>query len=207
MTAYCKATRPDGTDFRTGTVDYAAALASGEVVRHPAAVMDTDDAATYFSVSVAEADCTGVEWPCRLFRVEPVGEAVASSDFPSKRCVSALRVVGELPAWRALGPNGREVAAVVERARSLTGGEAKLLDAAQVGVRGLAGSAGRGVDGPHSAGSCPSMAAHTASSSSGVMSACSGAAGRGATDAARAASLWRASWAGGRSACAISSAV
>ena len=143
MTAYCKATRPDGTDFRTGTVDYAAALASGEVVRHPAAVMDTDDAATYFSVSVAEADCTGVEWPCRLFRVEPVGEAVASSDFPSKRCVSALRVVGELPAWRALGPNGREVAAVVERARSLTGGEAKLLDAAWSAAWSAARSAAR----------------------------------------------------------------
>jgi hypothetical protein len=36
VTRYYKATRPDGTDFRTGTVDYAAALASGEPVTHPA---------------------------------------------------------------------------------------------------------------------------------------------------------------------------
>lgn len=31
---YYKATRPDGTDFRTGTIDYAAALRTGEIIRH-----------------------------------------------------------------------------------------------------------------------------------------------------------------------------
>ena len=30
MTVFYKATRPDGTDFYSGLVDYAAALASGE---------------------------------------------------------------------------------------------------------------------------------------------------------------------------------
>jgi hypothetical protein len=112
MTTYYKATRPDGTDFYTGKVDYAAALASGEVIRHPGERVK-DDAATYLSVSIAAADCTGAQWPCRLFRVEPVGRATKASDLPNKRCVSALRVVQELPAHLSLGPNGEAVAAFI----------------------------------------------------------------------------------------------
>jgi hypothetical protein len=50
MTTYYKATRPDGTDFRTGTIDYAAALASGEVIHHPVETMVPNDPATYLSV-------------------------------------------------------------------------------------------------------------------------------------------------------------
>jgi hypothetical protein len=129
MTVYYKATRPDGTDFRTGTIDYAAALASGEVIRHPAKRRVKHDAATYLSVSVEPADCTGFQWPCRLFRVEPVGRVLWGMDYPNKRGVPALRVVEELPAWQALGPNGEEVARFIESCR-ITRDQAERLAAA-----------------------------------------------------------------------------
>jgi hypothetical protein len=128
---YYKATRPDGTDFQTGTIDYAAALSSGEVIRHPAEVKVRNEPRTYLSVSVSAADCTGASWPCRLFRVEPDGDVMSSlSVSPSKRAVSALRVIEELPAWQTLGPNGEAVVALIERAGRLKADEAKRLAAA-----------------------------------------------------------------------------
>lgn len=120
MTAYYKATRPDGTDFATGTIDYAAALASGEVIRHPSKRKVRDDASTYLSVSTEPADCTGFSWPCRLFRVEPIGRVGTASNLPNKRTTRALRVVEELPAWQAFGPNGEQVAAYIEACKALT---------------------------------------------------------------------------------------
>ena len=129
MTTYYKATRPDGTDFRTGTVDYAAALRGGTVVEH-SAFDRKGDASGYLSVSVSAADCTGFTWPCRLFVVEPVGRAFRVGDnLPNKRAVRALRVVEERPAWEAFGPNGEAVVAVIDRARSLTGAEIESLRA------------------------------------------------------------------------------
>jgi len=144
MTDYFKATHPDGRDFRTGTIDYAAALASGEVIRHPSAEMVRDDASTYLSVSVSAADCTGFSWPCRLFRVEPVGDVMDDlSDSPNKRAVSALRVVEELPAWQAFGPNGEQVVRLIARAALLTKDEASRLDAARDAARDAACDAAR----------------------------------------------------------------
>ena len=135
MTCY-KATRPDGTDFWTGTIDYGAALVSGEIIRHPAARKVRDEPSTYLSVSIAPADCTGFSWPCRLFRVEPVGRVMGAGKMPlqaspNKRACSALRVVEELPAWQALGPNGEAVAAFIERVRGATPDEIKRLVAAR----------------------------------------------------------------------------
>ena len=128
---YFKAALPDGTDFRTGTVDYGSALATGEAVRHPRKAVK-DDPGTYLSVSVEPAEALiGGTWPCRLFRVEPVGRTLASSQYPSKRGVSALRVVEELPSHLALGPNGAAVAAVIERAGRLTEDEIGRLFAAR----------------------------------------------------------------------------
>jgi hypothetical protein len=142
VTAYYKATRPDGRDFYSGTIDYAAALASGEVIRHPSAKKTRDDPKTYISVSVSPSDCTGFFWPCRLFRVEPVGQVMAKlRASPSKRAASALRVVEELPAWQALGPNGEQVAAFIARLRTLTADEAKLLAAAWDAAWDAAGDA------------------------------------------------------------------
>jgi hypothetical protein len=132
MTTYYKATRPDGTDCHTGTIDYGAALVSGDIVRHPAEGMVRDDASTYLSVSTEPADCTGFRWPCRLFRVEPVGKTMTATDLPNKRACSALRVVEELPAWQAFGPNGQAVVAIIDRAGRLTDDEARRLAAARV---------------------------------------------------------------------------
>ena len=134
IVTYYKATAVDGLSFAsgsTGRIDYGAALLSGEVIRHPSPKKVRDDAGTYLSVSVEPADCTGFSWPCRLFRVEPVGRVSKATDYPHKRCVSALRVVEELPAWMALGPNGQEVAALIERCRSLTRDEIRRLGAAR----------------------------------------------------------------------------
>lgn len=146
---FAKAVRPDGRDFATGTIDYGAALLSGEVIRHPAARKVRDRPWTYLSVSVAPADCTGMSWPCRLFRVAPVGRVMGGGKVPlqaspHKRAVSALRVVEELPAWQALGPNGEAVAALIERAGMLTGEEIGRLYAAWDAAWGAAGYAAWG---------------------------------------------------------------
>ena len=141
-TTYYKATRPDGRDFQTGTIDYAATLASGAVVRHPTSRrMVRDEPATYLSVSVEPADCTGFSWPCRLFRVEPEGDALDGMDLRNKRGVLALRVVEELPAGQALGPNGEAVAAFIERCRTLTLEQARKLAAAWAATWDAAGAA------------------------------------------------------------------
>jgi hypothetical protein len=126
MTLY-KAVRPDGTSFR----DAKTAWAVGETTTHPASTkMIPNDASTYLSASSEPADCTGFEWPCRLFEVEPVGEVLDGLDYPNKRAALAFRVVRELPAHEAFGPNGAAVAAFVERCKKLTPDEARKLDAA-----------------------------------------------------------------------------
>ena len=118
---YYKAVRPDGTDFYSGRVLWDRV---GEIVRHPNPGSPGGEVAKgYLSVSVSPTDCTGMSWPCRLFVVEPV-EGVPvwepSPDLPSKRAAHAWRVVRELPAHEALGPNGVEVAAFLELLPTLT---------------------------------------------------------------------------------------
>jgi hypothetical protein len=138
---YYKATCPDGTDFRTGTVDYGAALITGDVVTHPSVKQVKDDPGTYLSVSVSPTDCTGMKWPCRLFLVQPVGRALtAGDDLPSKRRLSRLRVTEELPAHEAFGPQGEQVAALVERAGRLTFAEGQAF-AARYAARNAARNA------------------------------------------------------------------
>jgi hypothetical protein len=144
VTVYYKATRPDGRDFYTGTIDYADALASGEVIRHPSSKKVAGDAGTYLSVSTEPADCTGFSWPCRLFRVEPVGRVgKADASLRHKRTTRALRVVEELPAWMALGPNGEEVARFIASCSTLTSETARKLDAAWDAARDAAWDAAR----------------------------------------------------------------
>ena len=137
-----KATRPDGTDFRTGTIDYAKALETGEVIRHPEK-FKRNNPSTYLSVSITPTDCTGMRWPCRLFRVEAVGRKFKNDGLENKRCCSAIRVVEELPAHEALGPQGEELAALVERCKTLTYDEAKELRAARDAAWGAAWDAAR----------------------------------------------------------------
>ena len=118
---YYKAVRPDGTDFYSGVIAWDQ---MGEIVRHPnPGIPGGGDAKSYLSVSVSPADCTGMKWPCRLLVVEPV-EGVPvwepTPGLPSKRASHAWRVVRELPAHEALGPNGAEVAAFLELLPTLT---------------------------------------------------------------------------------------
>ena len=121
-----KATRPDGTDFRTGTIKYEV----GATVTHPSAKRVKGDPSTYLSVSTVPTDCTGFSWPCRLFEVEGVGRPLTATDLPNKRCFSSVRVIEERPAHEVFGPQGEQVVAVIDRADRLTAGEAKRLGAA-----------------------------------------------------------------------------
>ena len=129
---YFKAVRMDGTDFYTGIVRWLPPVGEplpegGLIVRHPTArKRTTDDAAHYLSVATVPTDCTGMVWPCRLARVERTRAAVWQPDpdgLPNKAASWQWRVVEELDATLALGPQGREVAALIERAARLTDDE------------------------------------------------------------------------------------
>ena len=138
---YYKAVRPDGTDFYSGRVLWDRV---GEIVEHPdPGIPGGEDAKGYLSVSVSPTDCTGMKWPCRLFAVEPV-EGVPvwepTPSLPSKRASHAWRVVRELPAHEALGPNGVEVVAFLDLLPTLTRTQ---WDAAWVATRDAAGDAAR----------------------------------------------------------------
>ena len=137
---YYKATRPDGTDFRTGTIEYRV----GETVTHPAARRVRDDPSTYLSVSTVATDCTGFSWPCRLFVVEGVGRPLRAEGMPNKRCFSSVRVVEERPAWEVFGPHGEEVVALIGRTGRLTRSESRLLSAAWYAARDAARDAALG---------------------------------------------------------------
>lgn len=124
---YYKATRPDGTDFYTGTIKYEV----GKRTTHPTSKKRTKgDPSTYLSVSTVISDCAGFEWPCRLFLVKGVGRAMTATDLPNKRAFLSVDVVEELPAHEAFGPQGEHVVALIERAARLTSNEAKQLSAA-----------------------------------------------------------------------------
>ena len=118
---YYKAIRPDGTDFYTGTVQWAPESGDipteGLVVTHPTSMTWKRGHATHLCASTSPTDCTGFAWPCRLLEVEPVAEVHEHEG----RKVSALswRVVRELPAMQALGPQGAAVAALIDGLRRL----------------------------------------------------------------------------------------
>ena len=129
---YFKAVRMDGTDFYTGIVRWLPPVGEplpegGLTVRHPTArKRTTGKAAHYLSVATVPTDCTGMEWPCRLARVERTRAAVWQPEpdaLPNKMASWQWRVVEELDATLTLGPQGREVAALIERAARLTGDE------------------------------------------------------------------------------------
>ena len=140
---YYKAVRPDGTDFYSGQVLWDRV---GEIVEHPdPGSLGNDDAKGYLSVSVSPSDCTGMRWPCRLLVVEPV-EGIPvwepTPHLPSKRASHAWRVVRELSAYEALGPNGAEVAAFLDLLPTLTRAQ---WEATRVAARGTAWNVARGV--------------------------------------------------------------
>ena len=142
MSSYYKATRPDGTDFYTGIVDYGAALASGDTIR-----LDSDETEFpgpgWLHLATVPTECDGMTWPCRLFEVEPVGEFHRGEGHPHKIGCREVRVLRELPAHEAFGPQGEQVAALIERARCLTAAEIKRLHAAWYAARAAARAAAR----------------------------------------------------------------
>ena len=157
---YFKAVHMDGTDFYTGIVRWLPPVGEplpegGLIVRHPTArKRTTGNAVRYLSVATVPTDCTGMEWPCRLARVERTRAAVWQPEpdaLPNKAASWQWRVVEELDATLTLGPQGREVAALIERAARLTGDEVAGLatawcaagDAARVAARDAAGDAAR----------------------------------------------------------------
>ena len=147
MTTYYKAVRPDGTDFHTGTVQWAtpgAGPTRPRTVKHPTAKQVGSDASGYLSVSTVPTDCTGMVWPCRLLTVEPVeGYPVTTpnpDDLPHKRASISWRVTGEVDAHTALGPQAAQIATLIRRAATITEDEARRLRAA----RGAAWDAARG---------------------------------------------------------------
>ena len=129
MTVFFKSTRPDGRDFYSGSVDYAAALASGE----PLPELSGDDVAFpgpgWYHLADVPTACVGMSWPCRLFEVEPVGDVFMDSEHPHKIGCRSVQVLCEVPAWRALGPQGEQVVALIERRRTLSAAEADRLAA------------------------------------------------------------------------------
>ena len=137
MSTYFKAVRPDGTDFRTGTIDYAAAL-GGEPITLPE-VPDPEccTSTVLHAATVPTETLIGGTWPCRLFEV--TGTPVAQGGH--KRGFFSLAVVREVDAHQALGPQGEQVAALIGRAGRITAGEAEKLDATWYATRGAAQAA------------------------------------------------------------------
>ena len=132
-----KSVRPDGTDFCTGKVRWLPAEGvipeGGWLVEHPhPGEVGSWDATGYLSASTAETDRTGFQRPSRLLSVEPVGTMWTPypDSFPRVRAAHTWRVVEELPAWWLFGPQGREIAAIIEQASHLTSAQIEGLTAA-----------------------------------------------------------------------------
>lgn len=134
MTNYYKAVRPDGSSFfdpkfkwipKRGTIP-----AEGIEVKHQTSTQVRQTAASYLSASTAPTDCTGMEWPCRLLRIEhitgtPLPVVPSYIILPNKVASTSWRVVEELPANQVFGSNGE---AVVEFLEYITKATSKELD-------------------------------------------------------------------------------
>ena len=146
MTTYFKAIRPNGTDFYTGSVQWAPPEGHvGEwVVRHPTSSEIGSHLSKYLSVATAPTDCAGMKWPCRLLEVEAVGEVTTPNRaFPHKRAGVAFRVLREAPATEALGPQGEHVAALIRSIPDITGTTAARVALARRAVLDAAWNASR----------------------------------------------------------------
>jgi hypothetical protein len=137
---FYKATRLDGTDFYSGTVNYARALQTDTSIWLPGQFPDHPQlcsAGVLHASDVPAESLVGGWWPCRLFEVTGVPVTQEGHKFGFRR----LHVEHELPAWQALGPNGERVVAVLDRASRLTSDEIKALDAAWDAARAAARAA------------------------------------------------------------------
>ena len=141
MSIYYKATSRDGTSFRDGRTRWGA----GSVVRIPEGERGKalcHSGILHASTEPGEA-LAGGRWPCRLFIVVPVGQLFTESAFRYKAGAWEWQVTQEIEAWQALGPNGREIAALIKRCAHLEAKQAKALDAAWNAAWNAAWSAAR----------------------------------------------------------------
>jgi len=136
MIVYFKATRLGGTDFFTGSVDYAAALASGEPLPELSGDAMEFPGSGWYHLATVPTECAGMSWPCRLFEVEPVGDVFMDTAHPYKIGSRSVRVLREIEAHRVFGPQGEQVAALFERCRMLSAAELDSLGAAWDATRG-----------------------------------------------------------------------
>jgi len=137
---YYKATQPDGTSFHDGTTMW-------EVGR--TTYLDGNHGTILCKAGVLHASTepgevlVGGSWPCRLFEVEPQTELVTGNEHPHKVGAYAWKVVRELPAHLAFGPNGEAVAVLIERVKTITPDQADRLSTARDAARGAAWNAAR----------------------------------------------------------------
>ena len=147
MTIFFKSTRLDGTDFYSGQVDYASALASGEPLPELSGDVEFPGPGWYHLATVP-TECVGMSWPCLLFEVEPVGDVCMDTAHPHKIGARSVRVLREIEAHRVFGPQGEQVAALIECCRTLSAAELDRLytawDAAWVAARDAARDAAQG---------------------------------------------------------------
>jgi hypothetical protein len=130
MTAetFYKATRPDGTSFFDSKTKWRV----GRITRlaRPDLGMGLCSNGVLHAANDPAMTLAGGSWPCRLFEVEPRGPMTKVVN--CKVGATSWKVVRELSAWRALGPNGEQVAALIGRASRVTFAEAQQIDAARV---------------------------------------------------------------------------
>ena len=115
MTTYYKATRMDGTDFKTGKINY---------TRQPLPEMSGEGefpGAGWLHLATTPTECVMASWPCRLFEIEPAKGATIfkSAEHPNKIGVSKANVIREIDSSLFFGPQGFAIVALIERAKKL----------------------------------------------------------------------------------------
>ena len=141
---YWKAVRPDGTDFWTGTVRWLpkTPLKRPHTVRHPSSTCAVrEDHSTSLAVSTDPTNLPGALWPMRLCRVEQVEDIIITDAY--ERQSVAWRVVEEVDPSIRFGPQGPHVAALIARAREITGDEVEKFNAARESARDAARESAR----------------------------------------------------------------
>lgn len=141
---YWKAVRPDGTDFWTGTVRWLpkTPLKRPHTVRHPSSTCAVrEDHSTSLAVSTDPTNLLGALWPMRLCRVEQVEDIIITDAY--ERQSVAWRVVEEVDPSIRFGPQGPHVAALIARAREITGDEVEKFNAARESARDAVWNAAR----------------------------------------------------------------
>lgn len=131
-TVYYKATRPDRTDFWTGTVLYAVGETVSVSLAQRKLPAECCTGAVLHAATVPTETLSGEGlWPCRLFEV--TGRPAAEKGH--KRGFRQVTVLREIDAHLALGPQGREVASLIKQVRALTTPTLNRLSAARYAAR------------------------------------------------------------------------